>query len=76
MEQNIFERNKISMNVLIKDTTREEREKIVKDGIALSSLDSAPPTEDGMKLFNKYIEGELELEEIEKIILAPYKNNA
>lgn len=63
------------MNILIKDTTREEREAIVKNGIALSTLDLAPPTEKGMALFNKYIEGEMELEEIETILLAPYKNN-
>lgn len=63
------------MNVLIKDTTREEREKIVKDGIALSTLDSLPPTEKGMEYFNKYIEGEMELSEIVTAILAPYKTN-
>lgn len=61
------------MSVLIKDTTREEREKIVKDGIALSMLDSLPPTDAGMVYFNKYIEGEMELSEIVTAILASYK---
>lgn len=63
------------MNILIKDTTKEEREKIVKNGIALSTLDSLPPTEKGMDYFNKYIKGEMELSEIVTAILAPYKPN-
>ena len=61
------------MSVLIKDTTREEREKIVKDGIALSTLDALPPTKQGMEYFAKYIEGEMELSEIVTAILASYK---
>lgn len=62
------------MSVLIKDTTREEREKIVKNGIALSTLDALPPTEKGMEYFAKYIEGEMELSEITDAILASYTN--
>ena len=60
------------LNILIKDTSREEREKLVKVGIALSSLDSAPPTDDCMKYLDKYIEGEMELDEILNIVLEPY----
>lgn len=61
------------MRILTKDTTREEREKIVRDGIALSMTDSLPPTDVGMTCFNKYIEGEMELSEIVTAILASYK---
>lgn len=59
---------------LVKDTTREERDNIVKNGIALSALDSAIPTEEGMALFYKYIEGEMELEEITAVIISKYKH--
>ena len=58
---------------LIKNTTREERGKIVKDGLALASLGGTSPTEECMALINKYIDGEMELEEIQEAIFAMYK---
>lgn len=61
------------MSILIKDTTREEREEIVKNGISLSTLDALPPTENGMALFNKYIEGEIELADVTKRLISFYK---
>lgn len=65
----------MAFSCLIKDTTKEQREKIVKDGIALSTLGALPPTDDTMILFEKYINGEIELNEIADIILSPYKSN-
>lgn len=65
----------MTFSCLIKDTTKEQREKIVKDAIALSTLDALPPTERGYNFLKKYIEGEMELNEIVNIILSPYKNN-
>lgn len=61
------------MHVLIKDTTREERENIVKKSIALSMLDSPPPDEKSMAYYQKYIDGKMELNEIVAALLAPYK---
>lgn len=58
--------------ILISETTREEREEIVKDGIALSTLDCQPPTEFAMNLYQKYIDGDIELDEIESEILKYY----
>ncbi|WP_455527372.1 hypothetical protein [Huintestinicola sp.] len=46
------------MNVLIKDTTREERTEIIQKSIALSTLDSPPPDKAAMSLYQKYIDGE------------------
>lgn len=63
------------MYLLIKNTTREERQKIVEDAIALSSLDSRPPTDDAMKLYQKYIDGEMELDEVTNHIIASYTQN-
>lgn len=64
------------MSILIKDTTHEEREKIVKDGFALASLGGTSPTEECKALFDKYIDGEMELEEIKETILAKYKKGS
>ena len=61
------------MKHLIKNSTREEREKRVKDAMALALLGGTSPTEECMALFDKYIDGEMELEEIEETILAQYK---
>lgn len=63
------------MSTSIANTTKTEREKIVKDAIALSTLDSQPPTDRGKKFLKKYIEGEMELDEIVDTILSPYKHN-
>lgn len=61
------------MSCLIKDTTREQREKIVKDAIALSTLDALPPTDDCMELVQLYIDGKLEMSEICAIMINRYK---
>lgn len=60
------------MSCLIKDTTRVQREKIVKDAIALSTLDALPPTDDCMELVELYIDGKLELHEITTIMINRY----
>lgn len=65
----------MAFSYLIKDTTKEQRQKIVKDGIALSTLDALPPTDEAMTLFEKYIKGEMELDYIFTNFLLPQKNN-
>lgn len=67
----IYERT-IVVSFLIKDTTKEQREQIVKEGIALSTLDALPPTDEAMILFGKYINGEMELNDIIANMLLPY----
>jgi len=62
------------MSVLIKDTTREERENIIKNALSLSSVDAAPPTEQSMALYNEYIEGNMELSDVKAKIISMYVN--
>ena len=63
------------MNVLIKDTTREERTTIIQKSIALSTLDSPPPDKTAMSLYQKYIDGEIELSDIVDTLLSEYRNS-
>ena len=63
------------MNVLIKDTTREERTTINQKSIALSTLDSPPPDKTAMSLYQKYIDGEIELSDIVDTLLSEYRNS-
>lgn len=57
--------------LLIKDTTKEQRRKIVNDGIALVVLDDPMPSKDVIELY-EYIEGNIELCQIHKIVLEKY----
>lgn len=61
------------MSCLIKDTTREQREKIVRDAIAISTLDAPHPTGDCMELVQLYIDGKLEASEITDIMIKRYE---
>lgn len=61
------------MSVLIKDTTREEREMIIQKSIALSTLGSPPPDKAAMSLYQKYIDGETELDDIVDTFLSKYR---
>ncbi|MBH1942538.1 purine biosynthesis protein PurH [Mobilitalea sibirica] len=54
---------------LIKDTTKEERKKLVEDALTISQIDAGYPTEETIKLFDMYINGELEIDEINKMII-------
>lgn len=54
-------------------STKEERQKKVDGAIAISMLDSKAPTEKAMELYQKYIDGEMELEEIQEKIIGMYK---
>ena len=45
---------------LIKDTTVEERKKLVNGAIAVQMTDGSAPSAETMKLFQKYIDGEME----------------
>ena len=58
---------------LIADTTKEQREKIVRDALAISTLDAGKPTEDVMAMAQQYIDGTMELAEIESMVLRKYR---
>lgn len=57
------------MKYLIKDTTKEEREDLVNKALAISLSDAEYPSDEVMELANEYIEGRIELEEIQKYII-------
>ena len=58
---------------LIQNSTSRERQKIVNGAIAISMLDSEAPTEKAMELYQKYIDGEMEIDEVSEEILKNYK---
>lgn len=60
---------------LIKNTTKEEREKIIRDAIAISMLDAEAPSEKGMKFYQMYIDGKMELDDIAVELIKMYKRN-
>lgn len=57
----------------IAETTKVEREKIVNDALALSTLDAAEPTVQTKGLIDQYIMGKMEIAEILKKTIARYK---
>lgn len=57
----------------IENTTKVIREKIVKDALAISTMDAAEPTEKTMKLVQKYIDGEKEISEVLQDVIYYYK---
>ncbi len=58
---------------LIENTTKEQRREFVAGALGIASIDSHEPSEIILKLSDRYIEGELEIEEIRDIVLNSYK---
>lgn len=58
---------------LIENTTKEQRREFVAGALGIASIDSHEPSEIILKLSDRYIEGELEIEEIWDIVLSFYK---
>lgn len=54
---------------LIENSTKEERQERVNHAIAISTLDAPAPSQETMDLYQKYIDGEMELDEIKKILI-------
>lgn len=61
------------MNYLIKDTTKEERKKLVEKALSISLSGSDMPEKDVLNLVNDYIDGKRELDEIQRMIISKYK---
>lgn len=57
----------------IKNTTREQRKEIVNSALALGSIDFHEPSIIVLELLDRYVEGELEIKEIQDIVLNSYK---
>lgn len=57
---------------LIKNSTKEERQKRLNDALAISTLDCKEPEPKAMELYQKYIDGEMELDEIKDKLIEMY----
>ena len=62
-------------SVLIKDTTKEERKKIIQGALAISIIDCKEPLKEDMIFFEKYIDGEIEIAEIKKKLIKKYTHD-
>ena len=58
---------------LIKDTSKEERKEIVKKALAISCVGGKMPSQDVLDLAKEYINGNMEIAEIQKKVLNKYK---
>lgn len=61
------------MKYLISETTKEERLHIVYKALGISLSDAEAPSEEAIALVNEYIEGKMELEEVQKRIIEMHK---
>ena len=59
---------------LISETTREERQEIVKKALAINLTAAPMPTDDVLKLAKQYIDGKIEISEVQKKVLQKYIN--
>ena len=66
-------RTMISKGYHVPTTTREEREKMVNDALAISTLDAPEPTEFGKRLLDQFVEGTISEEEMLETTLERYQ---
>ena len=59
---------------LVSETTKEERKEIVKNALGISWLRADMPSDDVLQLAKQYIDGKIEIEEIQKKVLEKYTN--
>lgn len=59
----------------IKNTKKIEREKFRDTALTYSALDAAMPSEDTMKLVEEYVDGNIEIVEILKIVIEKYRSS-
>ena len=59
---------------LIKNTTKEQRQHMVDGAIAIGSTGGPLPTKSAMVLFQKYIDGEMEIEEVQWEVINNHDN--
>lgn len=60
-------------SLLIKNTTREQRQEIVKKALTISLVGQNYPTNDVLDLVKLYIDGKMEIEEVQKQVIEKYK---
>lgn len=58
---------------LVSNTTKVERETFVKEALAVSQLGGGSPDDETMKLFQEYINGTMEISEVQKRVIKKAK---
>lgn len=66
-------RNMLSREYFVPTTTREEREKMVNDALALSTLDAPEPTRHTKQLADQFIEGNISEEDMLRAAIERYQ---
>lgn len=61
------------MEYLIENTTREERKKIAKKALAISIGSNEMPSKEVIDIVKQYVDGEIELKEVQKRVIERYK---
>lgn len=61
------------MDYLIKDTTKEERKRMVKNAFGISIASDEMPSKDIIKLTKQYIDGKMELKDVQKKVIEKYR---
>ena len=63
------------MDLSIKNTTREQRKEIVKTALAISITGADFPSEKALEIAKEYVDGKIEIEEVQKKIIELYKED-
>lgn len=60
------------MDLSIKNTTCEQRRKIVKEALAISISGTDIPTDKTLEIAKEYVDGKIEIEELQRKVLKLY----
>ena len=63
------------MDLSVKNTTKEQRKKIVKSALALAITGSDFPSDMALQIAKKYVDGLCEIEDVQKETLSFYKED-
>lgn len=61
------------MDLSIKNTTREQRKKIVKEALAISISGTDIPNINVLNIAKEYVDGKTEIEDVQKKVIALYQ---
>ena len=59
----------------ISKTTKIERQRLVDEALAMTTLDAPEPTPETKKLLEKFVAGEMKLSEVLRLTIERYKKN-
>ena len=57
---------------LVSETTKEERKELIKNALGISLLGAKMPSDDVLELAKQYIDGNIEIDELQKRVLEKY----